>query len=57
MRLISTQHRIDERIHDLEEYSRTHGHVNVKIPEDKNLGQFCANIRYRGMKVEKLTED
>jgi hypothetical protein len=28
----------DERIQDLEEYRQTHGHINVKIHEDKRLG-------------------
>jgi len=36
----------DERIEDLEEYKRTHGHLNVKIHEDSSLHQFCADGRY-----------
>ncbi len=52
----------DERIQDLEEYRRTHGHVNVKIHEDNSLGQFCANVRYARKKIvkdgtRKLTEE
>ena len=47
----------DERIQDLEEYRRTHGHVNVKIHEDYSLRYFCANIRQAGKKAEKMTKD
>ena len=36
----------DQRIADLEEYKRTHGHVNVTPTEDFSLGHFCLNIRY-----------
>lgn len=36
----------DQRIADLEEYKRTHGHVNVLPGEDFSLGHFCLNIRY-----------
>ena len=52
----------DERIEDLEEYKRTHGHVNVNRNKDNCLGQFCANVRYARKQVEKdgkrkLTEE
>ena len=43
----------DERIEDLEEYKRTHGHLYVKIHEDNILSQFCTNIRYSLTQFEK----
>ena len=46
----------DERIEDLKEYKRTHGHLNVKIYEDNSLSKFCSNIRYSLIHFErKLT--
>lgn len=36
----------DERIEDLKEYKRTHGHLNVKIHEDNSISQFCTIVRY-----------
>jgi hypothetical protein len=52
----------DERIQDLKEYKRMHGHVNVKIHKDNSLGQFCANVRYTRKTImkggtRKLTEE
>ena len=53
----------DEKVEDLEEYKQTRGHVNVKIHEDKSLGQFCKDVRKaRNKKGEKddmmkLTEE
>jgi hypothetical protein len=35
-----------DRVEDLKKYKAIHGHVNVKIPDDKSLSQFCANARY-----------
>ena len=31
---------------DLKLYKETHGHVNVSIPEDKSLANFCAQARH-----------
>ena len=46
----------DERIKDLKENKRTHGHLNVKIHEDNSLFKFCSNIRYSLIHFErKLT--
>jgi hypothetical protein len=36
----------DDRMEDLKRYKETHGHVNVSIPEDNSLAQFCAQMRY-----------
>jgi len=36
----------DDRMEDLKRYKETHGHVNVSIPEDNSLAQFCAQTRY-----------
>ena len=53
----------DEKVEDLEEYKQTRGHVNVKIHEDKILGQFCKDVRKarnkKGEKagMRKLTEE
>ena len=53
----------DEKVEDLEEYKQTRGHVNVKIHEDKSLGQFCKDVRKarnkKGEKdgMRKLTEE
>jgi nitrate reductase alpha subunit len=52
----------DERIEDLEEYKRTHGHLNVNRNEDNCLYQFCADVRNSLKHVEedgirKLTEE
>ena len=35
-----------DRVDDLKRYRAVHGHVNVKITDDKSLSQFCANARY-----------
>ena len=43
----------DERINDLKEYKKTHGHVNVNRHEDSSLYQFCANIRHSLKQYEK----
>ena len=52
----------DERINDLEDYNRTHGHLNVKRNEDSSLYQFCADVRHSLNQFEKdgtrkLTEE
>ena len=52
----------DERIEDLKEYKRTHGHLSVNRNEDNCLYQFCAGIRHSLKHVEmdgtrKLTEE
>ena len=53
----------DERIEEHEEHKQMRGHVNVKIHEDKSLGQFCKDVRKaRNKKGEKddmmkLTEE
>ncbi len=52
----------DERIEDLKEYKRTHGHVNVNRHKDNSLYQFCAGARHSLKQVEKdgtkkLTEE
>ena len=52
----------DERIEDLEEYKRTHSHLNVKIHEDSSLAQFCVDVRRSLNQFEKdgkrkLTEE
>ena len=36
----------DDRMEDLKRYKETHGHVNVSIPVDKSLAQFCVQTRY-----------
>jgi hypothetical protein len=36
----------DDRMEDLKLFKETHGHVNVSIPEDNSLAQFCAQTRY-----------
>ena len=36
----------DNQMEDLKRYKETHGHVNVSIPEDKSLAQFCTKARY-----------
>jgi DNA repair exonuclease SbcCD ATPase subunit len=43
----------NERIEDLEEYKRTHGHLNVKIHEDNSLSRFCMDVRHSLKHVEK----
>jgi len=43
----------DERIEDLKEYKRTHGHLNMKIHEDSSLNQFCADVRHSLKQFEK----
>ena len=43
----------DERIEDLIEYKRTHGHLNVKIHDDDSLSKFCTDIRYTLKEYEK----
>jgi outer membrane biosynthesis protein TonB len=35
----------DNRMEDLKRYKETHGHVNVSIPVDKSLAQFCVQTR------------
>ncbi len=52
----------DERIDDLEQYKRTHGHLSVNRHEDSSLYQFCAGVRHSLKQVEKdgtrkLTEE
>ena len=52
----------DERIEDLHQYKRTHGHLNVKRNEDSSLYQFCADVRHSLKQAEKdgkrkLTEE
>ena len=52
----------DERIKDLKEYKRTHGHLSMKIHEDSSLYQFCVGVRHSLKQVEKdgtrkLTEE
>lgn len=49
-----------DRVEDLKQYRAIHGHVNVKIPDDKSLSQFCANARYARKNPNKgmqLTEE
>ena len=51
-----------ERIKDLKEFKRTHGHLNVKLHEDNSLTQFCTHVRYSLKQCEKdgtmkLTEE
>jgi hypothetical protein len=36
----------DDRMEDLKLFKETHGHVNVSIPEDNSLAQFCAKARH-----------
>jgi flagellar biosynthesis GTPase FlhF len=36
----------DDRMEDLKLFKEKHGHVNVSIPEDNSLAQFCAQTRY-----------
>jgi hypothetical protein len=36
----------DEWIKDLEEYNRSHGHVNMNRNEDESLSRFCAEVRF-----------
>ena len=43
----------DERIHDLEKYKQTHGHLSVKRHEDSSLSQFCTDVRHSLKQVEK----
>jgi hypothetical protein len=37
---------LDDRMEDLKLFKETHGHVNVSIPEDNSLAQFCARVRH-----------
>jgi chromosome segregation ATPase len=43
----------DERIEDLKEYKRTHGHLSVKRNENISLYQFCSGIRHSLLHDEK----
>jgi flagellar biosynthesis GTPase FlhF len=36
----------DDRTEDLKLFKEKHGHVNVSIPEDNSLAQFCAQTRH-----------
>jgi hypothetical protein len=36
----------DDRMEDLKLFKEKHGHVNVSIPVDKSLAQFCVQTRY-----------
>jgi flagellar biosynthesis GTPase FlhF len=52
----------DEWIHDLREYKKTHGHVNVNRHEDSSLSRFCVDVRHSLKQAEKdgtrkLTEE
>jgi hypothetical protein len=51
----------DNRMEDLKLYKETHGHVNVSIPEDKSLTQFCTQARHArknpGNSTRKLTNE
>ena len=40
---------------DLKAYQREHGHVNVKLSEDKSLYQFCASAKHSLLHPEKST--
>jgi hypothetical protein len=42
-----------ERIEDLKEYKRMHGHLSVTIHEDSSLYQFCAGVRHSLKQFEK----
>ena len=43
----------DKRIHDLEKYKQTHGHLSVKRHEDSSLSQFCTDVRHSLKQVKK----
>ena len=43
----------DERIEDLKEYKRMHGHLSLTIHEDSSLYQFCAGVRHSLKMAEK----
>jgi hypothetical protein len=36
----------DDRMEDLKLLKETHGHVDVSIPEDNSLAQFCIQVRH-----------
>jgi hypothetical protein len=36
----------DDRMEDLKLFKEKHGHVNVSIPEDNSLAQFCVQVRH-----------
>ena len=44
-----------QRLEDLKAYQREHGHVNVKLSEDKSLYQFCASAKHSLLHPEKST--
>jgi len=35
----------EQRMEQLKTYKETHGHVNVKVADDKNLNNFCTHMR------------
>jgi hypothetical protein len=43
----------DERIEDLHQYKKTHGHLNVNRNEDNSLYQFCVGARHSLKQFEK----
>ena len=43
----------DERIEDLNEYKKTHGHVNVNRHEDSSLYEFIVGVRHSLKQFEK----
>ena len=46
----------EQRLEDLKAYQREHGHVNVKLSEDKSLYQFCASAKHSLLHPEKSTQ-
>ena len=52
----------EERIEDLRSYKEKHGHLNVRINEDKSLAGFCSGMRYArrnpgNFRIMKLNEE
>ena len=41
----ATEARFEDRLEDLRQYKQQHGHLNVKIDENKSLYYFCRNVR------------
>ena len=44
-----------QRVEDLQGYKEKHGHVSVKMIEDKSLYDFCKKMRYARKNPEKST--
>ncbi|KAL7524389.1 hypothetical protein ACHAXR_000556, partial [Thalassiosira sp. AJA248-18] len=45
--------KFSDRVADLKAYQEKHGHINVRIEDDKSLASFCAAIRYARKHIGK----